>query len=164
MDSTVPVTGVTVSPASLSTFVTDTQQLVASVSPVNATYPAVTWVSSNATIATVNASGLVTANAPGNTTITATTLDGGFVASAAFSVTNLLTSPPLTLSQNSGGSQFVLSWPADRRGWLLQVQTNSLITGLGTNWVTVPGSDSLNISTNAIDPANEAVFYRLICP
>jgi uncharacterized protein YjdB len=164
MDSTVPVTGVTLAPASLSTFVTDTQQLIASVSPVNATYPAVTWASSNAAIATVSASGLVTANAFGTTTITATTLDGGFVDSATFSVTNLLTSPPLTLSQNSGGAQFVLSWPADHRGWLLQVQTNSLITGLGTNWVTVPGSDSLTIFTNAIDPANEAVFYRLVCP
>jgi hypothetical protein len=167
MDSTVPVTGVTLSPTSLSTFVTDTQQLIATVSPINATYPAVTWASSNAAIASVSASGWVTANALGATTITATTLDGGFVASAAVSVTNLLSSPLLTWSQNSGGAgggEIVLSWPADHRGWLLEVQTNSLGVGLGTNWVTVPGSDSLTLFTNVIDPANEAVFYRLISP
>lgn len=168
MDSTVPVTGLTVSPTNISTFVTDTQQLTASVLPVDATYPSVTWASSNASIASVNASGSVTANAPGTTTITATTLDGGFVASATVTVTNLLTSPPLmTWSQDSGGpggAEIVLSWPADNLGWLLQVQTNSLSVGVGTNWVTIPGSDSLTVFTNAIDPANEAVFYRLVSP
>jgi hypothetical protein len=167
MDSTVPVTGLTLSPTNLSTFVTDTQQLTASVLPVNATYPAVTWASSNAAIASVSASGLVTANAAGTTMIAATTVDGGYVALATFTVTNLvLAPPPLNWSQDSGSGsgEIVLSWPVEYLGWRLQAQTNSLSAGLGTNWVTMPGSDSLNSFTNSIDKANEAVFFRLIPP
>jgi xyloglucan-specific exo-beta-1,4-glucanase len=163
MDSTVPVTGVSLTPATSSAFVTGTQQLIASVSPVYATYPAVTWASSNAAIATVSSSGLVTANAPGITTITVTTFDGGFVAGTTVTVTNLMSSPRLIFSQNNS-SAMVLSWPADHRGWRLQTQTNSLSTGLGTNWVTVPGSASLISLTNAINAANDTVFYRLADP
>ena len=62
------------------------------------------------------------------------------------------------------GSTLTLSWPADHLGWHLQVQTNSLSTGLGTNWVTIPGSDAV-ISTNlTIIPANGSVFYRMVYP
>jgi hypothetical protein len=62
------------------------------------------------------------------------------------------------------GNKLVLSWPADHLGWKLQVQTNALGTGLGTNWVTLPGSDVL-IGTNiTINPASGAVFYRLVSP
>ena len=162
MDSAVNVTNLTLSPATFSTFVTATQQLTATVLPANATYPSVTWVSSNTTIATVSASGLVTANAVGSTTITATTLDGGFVRNSLVTVTNL---PPtsLTLSQNSDSS-ITLSWPADHLGWYLQAQTNSLNTGLGTNWFIVPGSGATTQMIITPDPGNGAVFYRLVSP
>jgi len=163
MNSTVPVTGVNLSPASFSTFVTGTQQLTTSVLPVNATYPAVTWAASNAAIATVSAAGLVTANAPGTTTITATTLDGSFVAGSVVTVTNLLSPPFLSLAQPSG-SAIALSWPGDHRGWFLQVQTNSLNAGLGTNWFTVQGSDTTNQMIISPNPANGSVFYRLVSP
>lgn len=51
-------------------------QLSATVIPNNATNPAVTWSSTNPGIATVNGSGLVTAVAPGQCAVTATTTDG----------------------------------------------------------------------------------------
>jgi hypothetical protein len=62
------------------------------------------------------------------------------------------------------GGQLQLSWPSDHTGWILQAQTNALGGGLGTNWVTVTGSASLNGVTNAINPANGSVYYRLISP
>lgn len=62
------------------------------------------------------------------------------------------------------GSQLILSWPADHTGWLLQAQTNSLAVGLGTNWVTIPGTDSSNTYTNIMNTSNGSVFYRLISP
>jgi hypothetical protein len=46
----------------------------------------------------------------------------------------------------------------------LQIQTNNLVTGISTNWVTVPGSTNV-VSTNLpIDPANSSVFLRLVYP
>ena len=61
------------------------------------------------------------------------------------------------------GGNLNLSWPAVWTGLHLQVQTNSLANGLGTNWVTIPGSEASN---NYVAPIvrstnNPSVFYRL---
>lgn len=66
--------------------------------------------------------------------------------------------PPLISSFN--GTTLSLSWPTNA-GWTLQQQTNSLSTGLGTNWVDVPGSTSQTSTNITIDPARPTVFYRL---
>jgi hypothetical protein len=84
----VPVTGVSVSPTSVSLAAGLTRQLTATVAPANATNQNVNWSSTNNSIATVNASGLVTAVAPGSTTITVTTQDGAKTATCAFTVTS----------------------------------------------------------------------------
>jgi hypothetical protein len=57
-----------------------------------------------------------------------------------------------------------MSWPADHLGWLLQSQTNPPASGLGTNWVTIPGSGGTNQATIAIGPTNGSVFFRLVYP
>ncbi len=62
------------------------------------------------------------------------------------------------------GSNLELSWPADHTGWRLQSQTNSLATGLFTNWVTIPNTQSNNHYTNTANPANGSVFYRMVYP
>ena len=59
------------------------------------------------------------------------------------------------------GNSLIISWPATHLGWTLQAQTNSLANGLGTNWVDVTGSASVNGITNAMDTTTGAVFYRL---
>jgi autotransporter-associated beta strand protein len=64
----------------------------------------------------------------------------------------------ITYSVDSGTLN--LSWPADHTGWSLQVQTNTLGSGLKTNWVTM-GYESTNSAHININPANPAVFYRL---
>ena len=80
------VTGVTLDKTTATLDVGDTTQLVATVAPENASNKTVTWSSSNQTVATVNASGLVTARAAGSALITATTQDGGFKATCLVSV------------------------------------------------------------------------------
>ena len=45
---------------------------------------------------------------------------------------------PTNLIMQAGGNQLQLSWPQDHLGWRLEIQTNSVGEGLGTNWVTVP--------------------------
>ena len=71
---------------------------------------------------------------------------------------------PTNITAVVNGSTLELSWPADHTGWRLQSQTNSLSTGLYTNWVAVPNTQLNNHYTNAFNPANGAVFYRMIYP
>lgn len=87
--NTAAVQSVTVDPASASIAadISETVQLTATVAPANA--PAtVTWTSSDAAKATVDANGLVTAVAAGSATITATsTIDSGKSDTATITVT-----------------------------------------------------------------------------
>jgi hypothetical protein len=69
---------------------------------------------------------------------------------------------PITYSLN--GNQLTLSWPADRTGWQLQVQTNPLSVGLAGNWVDVPGSTTVHEVTVNIDPSAGCRFYRMVLP
>ena len=82
----VAVTGVTVSPTTASVNVGASQQLVATVSPSNATIKNVSWSSSNTAIATVNATGLVTGMLEGTATITVKTEDGLKTATSVITV------------------------------------------------------------------------------
>ena len=68
----------------------------------------------------------------------------------------------LTNSYSATTGVLSLSWPAGQ-GWRLQMQTNSLTTGLGTNWeyVTDGSASSTNITVDATKPT---VFYRLAYP
>lgn len=85
----VAVTGVTVAPktATLSLAGTKTQQLTPTIAPANATNKAVTYTSSDATVASVNSSGLVTGLKEGTATITVKTTDGNKTDTCAVTVT-----------------------------------------------------------------------------
>ncbi|MFY0624895.1 MAG: Ig-like domain-containing protein [Reichenbachiella sp.] len=83
----IPVTGVTVSPSTSSLEVGQTAVLNETVAPANADDKSVAWSTSNAAVATVSNTGLVTAVAAGSATITVTTTDGGFTAACSVTVT-----------------------------------------------------------------------------
>lgn len=73
------VTGVSIEiPESRNIILPGTLQLTANVTPADATDASVVWSSSNAAVATVSDSGLVTGVADGMATITVTTTDGGY--------------------------------------------------------------------------------------
>lgn len=98
----VAVTGVSLSPTSLSLGQGTTGTLTPSFAPSNATNKAVTWSTSNGNVATVS-NGTVTAVAIGTATITVTTSDGGFTATSAVTVTSLAMNEyytPSTLDSN----------------------------------------------------------------
>jgi fibronectin type 3 domain-containing protein len=69
---------------------------------------------------------------------------------------------PVSLSCLQEGNQLQINWPLDHTGWQLQVQTNSLATGLSTNWVLVPDSSLTNQYLVPAGSVNGGVFYRLI--
>ena len=89
-------------------------------------------------------------------------VDGTIVLTNGASVT--VNTGPTNITTQVQGNQFILSWPADHTGWGLQVQTNSLSTGLTTNWFDVSGATLVNSITNTINPASGSTFYRLIYP
>jgi hypothetical protein len=62
------------------------------------------------------------------------------------------------------GNQLGITWPPDHAGWQLQVQTNPPATGMGTNWITVPGTADTNSFSVPINQNNGSIFYRLIYP
>lgn len=78
----VAVTGVTVTPTTANVGVNNTVTLTAKVTPANASNRGITWTSSNNAIATVNANGVVKGIKEGTVTITATSKDGGYKATA----------------------------------------------------------------------------------
>ena len=84
--ATVPVTGVTLNKTSTSLYVGDTETLTATVEPSDATDKNVTWSSDNEGVATVDATGKVTAVSAGTATITVTTEDGAKTASCTVTV------------------------------------------------------------------------------
>jgi fibronectin-binding autotransporter adhesin len=71
-------------------------------------------------------------------------------------------SGPATLTNSYSAGVLTLAWPGGL-GWRLEQQTNSLSTGLSTNWVDVtPGSASTTNIT--VDTTKPTVFYRLAYP
>jgi uncharacterized protein YjdB len=83
---TEPVTGVTLNKTSMDMLAGDTETLSAVIIPVNAGNKNVNWTSSDTAVATVSG-GVVTAHATGTATITVTTVDGGYTAECAVTVT-----------------------------------------------------------------------------
>ena len=89
-EPTVRVTGVSLNESSLTLTVGESSQLSATVYPANADNKAVSWSSSNPTVASVSSGGLVTAVNGGQAIITVTTADGGYTASCAVTVRTII--------------------------------------------------------------------------
>ncbi len=94
-----PVTGVKLNKSTASVYTGNTLTLKASILPTNASNPAVTWSSSNTSIAKVSSNGVVTAIKPGSVTITVKTADGGYSAKCVITVVRKVTG--LTLDKSS---------------------------------------------------------------
>ena len=125
---------------------------------------------------------LISTNTGGAVTVSdslppVTVTGGGMIsgATAALNLTNaqlyLTVSGGVTVNTNSpvmtnsiSGSTLTLSWPLDHQGWRLEVQTNTLNTGLGTNWFTWPNSTNLTTVPITLDPTAPTVFFRLVYP
>ena len=73
-----------------------------------------------------------------------------------------MTPPQLNFTVSSSQLQF--AWPPDHRGWKLQTQTNPPGSGLGTNWIDLPGSETTNQVTLPVNPTAGSVFLRLAYP
>jgi hypothetical protein len=96
--------------------------------------------------------------------VTATGAGGESTNSLQASAAPLPSNQPTNLGLQAGGGQLQLSWPPDHLGWRLQIQTNNLSQGIGTNWATMANSTNVNSTNVVINPTNGAVFLRLVYP
>jgi uncharacterized protein YjdB/beta-glucanase (GH16 family) len=167
----VPVTGVTLSSATLTLPVSATNQLTATVAPANATNKTVTWATSNAAVATVSTSGLVTAIAAGSATITVTTQDGLKTATCAVTVyvpvTSVSVSPTTaTIAINattqltatvlpSNATNKNVTWSSNNTT-IATVSATGLVTGkaIGSAIITVTTQDGAKTATSTITVNN----------
>lgn len=88
INRTVSVTSVSLNKNKLNLKIGKQENLSVSVNPSNATNKAVTWTTTNANIATVNSSGLVTAKGAGTATITVISKDGAKKATCTVTVSS----------------------------------------------------------------------------
>ncbi len=163
----VAVTGVTLTPTTVSLAVGATQQLTATVAPANATNAAVSWSSSLENVASVSASGLVSAGAPGDTTITVTTADGAFKATCAVTVTGTevvrvtgVTVSPTTATLAVGATQQLTATVAPANatnplvGWASSAEGIATVSSQGL--VTAIAQGSATITANTADGSFKA--------
>ena len=146
----IPPTSITVSPTSATLDVGATRQLTATVLPSNATDKSVKWSSSNNAIATVSASGLVTAVAPGSATITAETVNG-LKATCAVTVTvNKRPGAPVgapTLQTVTENSITVNAVTAPSSGQSVEYAINTSTTAPSSGWGTSRTFNGLSANT-----------------
>lgn len=90
--------------------------------------------------------------------------DSRLTVDGTIKVVSTIPTTPTDITVSVAGGEITIGWPASYTGWRLETQTNSLSIGIRNNWVTVPGSTSVNSVSFPIDPANGAVFYRLVYP
>lgn len=132
----VPVTGVSVSPTSVSVAAGLTRQLTATVAPSNSTNQNVSWSSSNTSVATVNSSGLITAVAAGTATITVTTQDGNKTATCTVTVTTASTFTVHFYKPSTWGATIRIYWWAAQPSGVLADGTwpGVTMTAEGNGW------------------------------
>jgi autotransporter-associated beta strand protein len=129
----------------------------------NGSYKLIAAGSAGSVAGTVPATVTVTGNGLGSSGSAALSLTGNELFLDVTGVVTVNTTPTNIVSSVSSGN-LNLSWPTDHTGWRLEVQTNGLGVGLATNWFTWPDSASTNAVSIPINPANPAVFYRLVYP
>lgn len=102
----IPITSISLNKSSLSLYIGDTQTLVATIAPNNATDKSLVWSSSNPSIATVE-NGKIIAKAVGSATITVSNIDGTKKATCNVKVINKGNSSGNTYnSGNTSGKNF----------------------------------------------------------
>ena len=152
----VAVTGVTLDKTTLSIEAGQTAQLTATIQPGNADNQSVTWSTSDASIASVDANGKVTANAKGSATITVTTADGGKTATCTVTVTEpaapvavtgvtlnknnttIYTGRTETLTatiQPADATNKAVTWTSDNTG--VATVNNGVVTGVSVGSATI---------------------------
>ena len=112
-NKTILVTNISIDPDDFYLAKGDSKQLTVNYSPSKATNKSVTWVSSNKSVATVDANGLVYGKGLGTATLTATTVDGG---NRTATCTVRVVTPPSSITFDSNSYGVYVGDQLDLRG------------------------------------------------
>lgn len=147
--ASVAVTGITVDDDSkeVTLEVGETAVIEVTVAPEDATNKTVEWTSSDETVASVDATGIVTALKPGETTITAKTVSGGKTATAKITVKDGISVTGITLNKPT------LEIPAGETYTFEPEFFPSNATNRGVSW----SSNNESVATIAADGTLTAV-------
>jgi uncharacterized protein YjdB len=155
----VAVTGVQVSPTALSLSTGGTGSLTATVEPANATNKAVTWSTSNASVAAVDSTGTVTAVAPGTATISVTTSDENHTAESVVTVTSTVVAvigiqvSPATLSLEEEATESLTATVTPENAtnkavtWSTSNDSVATVDSTGTVTAVAPGTATITGTT-----------------
>ena len=124
----IDVTGITIALPTIAIGQGTTSPIVATIAPVNASNQTITWTSSNLTIATVSTTGVVTALKEGTAIITATTVEGLFVATTTVTVTP----NPRILLANSVSTAITVDGVLNESTWILNKTIAKVVPAGGT--------------------------------
>ena len=164
------VSGLTMNESTLTLNPGATAQLSVTATPSEALNPSVAWTSSDESVATVDASGLVRAVAGGSCTITATAVDGsGQTATCQVTVVQLVTSITLshtTLALKSDGYQkitaTVLPDNASNKSVTWSSSNNKVAQVTSDGGVTAIGRGQCTITCAATDGSGVAAYCEMI--
>lgn len=149
----IPVSSVSLDKNELAIFIGDSETLTATVLPSNATYPEVTWSTSDESIATVSYDGVVTAVGVGSCMITATA--GGERDQCAVTVNSIpvssITLDPTSITLYVGGTHTIqaavspsnatdktVTWSSDDMG--VATVSGGIVRGVGLGTCTITAS------------------------
>lgn len=152
------VTSVVVTPSSFDILVAGTVQLNETVLPSNATDKTGSWSTSNASVATVSSSGLVTGVGLGTATITFTTTDGSFIDTSNISVVSEITDSISSLSPLVFYSPTSIDSSATLDGDPVTIWED--ISGNNLDATSV-GSITLNVSSNRQVEFNGSSYFDI---
>lgn len=151
---TIPVTEVQLNKTSLTLNVGKAEALTATILPKNATNQTVTWISSNTSVATVNANGTVKAVAGGSATITAKV--DGVSAKCYVTVTASVTSvslnkTSLTLAKGNSETLIATVYPTDASNkavtWKSSNTSVATVTSSGKVTAVAAGTAQITVTT-----------------
>ena len=151
---------ITLNESSLTLTLPQTTQLVAFLTPYDATNQTLTWTSSNTSVATVDDNGFITSKAAGSTTIRATTTDGSNLSASCQVTVVKQYVTAITLNENNlvmhigdtfqmtadvqpeNASNPTLSWSTGNSS-VSRVDNNGLVTAIagGTTYVRASATD-----------------------
>jgi uncharacterized protein YjdB len=158
----VAVTGVKLNKSAVSLTVGNTETLIATVQPENATNQAVNWISSEPSVAVVSSGGTVTALSPGTAVVVVATVDGGRMTTCTVIVSPAPAAPkhptgvtldPTEVTIPVGGTVLLEPTviPSDATNKNLYWQTDTpgvaVVSSLGLVTAVAPGSATITVAT-----------------
>ena len=142
--ATVAVIGVTLNSNAETLTVGGTIQLTATVAPDNATNTNVTWTSSNANVAEVSASGLVTAKAAGEAVIKVTSVESDILADSCLFTVIMMDVPAISIELNHTSWGLHIGETLQLQATILPEDANQNVTWHSTN------TEKLTVSSDGL--------------